>query len=380
MKRDMVERGFRAAGRLAWMMVALVGGLASGDAFAAGQAGVETSLSYAIEGVRNFGGGQARGTELLGSAVLDVSVDTEQAGWWPGGSVLIEGLLDHGRDPSARFIGDAQTASNIADGNRTNLQQFWYEQKLGDMVAVLVGLHDLNSEFDVTEYGGLFLNSSFGIGPEISGNVPVSIFPRAGGAVRVAIQGEHLGLRVAAYDGDPATRAIRAGQEGLMWIGEASWTDGARAYKIGAWRHTANKTGPDGRVFGSDSGAYAVVDQPLYEKDGTALGVFLQLGAARSDRNDIANYVGFGFNLAGPLPGRGDDVFGVAVARAGFSSVARRVNGWTRDETVIEVTYDMALTGWLHLHPSFQYIRHPGGDPALAAARVGVLRVELDLP
>jgi len=347
---------------------------------ASGDRGLEAHLAAAVEGLRNFGGGIARGTQLLNAGFLNVSLDTERAGWWPGGTAFLEGVINHGQDPSARFIGDVQVASNIADRNRTNLHQAWYAQNLGDHASVLAGLHDLNTVFDFSDYASIFLNSSFGIGPEISVNVPASIWPRAGGAVVAQGHWGRLSARVGVYDGDPLTRAIRPGAEGLMWIGEASWADGARAYKIGAWRHTADKTGPDGRVFGSDSGAYVIVDQPLYEKDGTALGVFLQLGAAQSDRNDIASYVGAGLHLDGPFPGRRQDSFGVALARAGFSSVARRINGWTRDETAIEVTYDMALTEWLHLHPSFQYIRHPGGDPRLSAAKVGMLRVRVDWP
>ncbi len=367
--------------RAAWILPALAMAVCSAAAHAGeGFPGMRAHLAFGVEGVRNFGGGLSRGSQLLNAGFLDVAVDTERAGWWRGGTALLEGVLNHGRDPSGRFIGDVQTASNIADRNRTNLHQAWYRQALGGNASVLAGLHDLNTMFDASEYAVIFLNSSFGIGPEISVNVPASIWPRAGAAAVVEGRWGHGVARAGVYDGDPETRAIRPGREGLMWIGELAWEDEGRAYKLGAWRHTANRTGPDGRAFGSDSGAYAVVDQPLLVRGGMVLGMFVQFGLTQRDRNDIADYLGLGLHLDGPFPGRRDDSLGIAMARAGFSPAARRVNGWTRAETAIEVTYDMAVTDWLHVHPSFQYILHPGGDPGLAPAKVGLLRLRVDLP
>ncbi|RMH51466.1 MAG: carbohydrate porin [Zetaproteobacteria bacterium] len=341
---------------------------------------VTTELSYSFEGDKNFSGGLRKGSATLGSGLLDVTFDSEAAGWWPGGTLFIEGLLDHGRNPSD-FIGDVQTASNIADGNRTRLQQMWYEQRLGQGLSLLAGLHDLNSEFDVSEYASLFLNSSFGIAPDISANAQgISIFPQAGWAVRLFLQlNEAISLRMAVYDGDPTTRTV-TGREGYMKIVEAAWSSGEAAWKIGGWQHSGDKTAPDGRLYGSNGGIYGVIDQPLTRWEGGALGLFVQWGLAQKDRNDFSNYLGAGIHVAGPIPGRGDDEFGLAVARAGFSDIYRRVNGSTRAETAIEATYQLQLRPWLQLHPAFQWILHPGGDPKLADAKVGMLRATITLP
>jgi len=339
------------------------------------QNGLDVELSYISEEVWNMQGGLNKGALYHGTGDLTLNVDTEQLGWWQGGFWFIEGLINHGRDPS-NFIGDIQTASNIADKNRTRLQQFWYEQLIGHYLSVLVGLHDLNSEFYVSEYGTLFLNSSFGIGPDMSANVASSLWPEAGWSGRVALQGEHLYARIAVYDGDPATRALRPASEGLMWIGETGFQQGASAYKIGVWHHTAVKKGADGSIYQADSGAYAIIDQEIT----TTIGLFLQLGYAQPKRNDISNYIGFGMNWSGPIPGRNADQFGIAVARAGFSSVSRRANNVTAAETSVEITYSLAMTDWLSIQPDFQWIQHPGGNPRLNAAHVAMLRLELALP
>jgi len=337
--------------------------------------GMNVELTYIGEEVWNTHGGIGKGSLYHSTGDLTLSLDTEQMGWWQGGFWFVEGLINQGRDPS-RFIGDVQTASNIADGNRTRLQQFWFEQEIGNHASVLIGLHDLNSEFYVSEYASLFLNSSFGIGPDMSGNVPTSLFPEAGWAARLDVHGEHTYVHIAAYDGDPATRAVNVGKEGLMWIAETGFLQDTSAYKLGIWHHTADKTAPDGKVYSSDSGIYAVVDQ----KVGEHVGLFLQFGLTQAKRNDIGNYVGAGIHLHGLIPSREDDVFGIAVARAGFSSVNKTVNRLTNAETTVEITYDMPVTDYISIHPAFQWIQHPSGDKALSAAKVAMLRMEIHFP
>lgn len=330
---------------------------------------------YIGEVVKNLNGGDKKASQTLGTADLSITVDTEGLGLWQGGTWFAEVIYNHGDDPS-NFIGDVQTASNIADGKRKRLQQFWYDHALNENVSLLLGLHDLNSEFYVSEYGALFLNSSFGIGPDVSGNVGTSLWPEAGLATRLSIHNAQSYVNVAVYDGDPATRKVDKATEGLMTIIEAGWLDGEAAYKLGLWQHSADKAGLSGSVFSSDTGFYAVVDQPLSED----IGMFVQLGLTQGNRNEIANYFGAGLVIQGPISGRSDDAFGLAVARAGFSNAHQQTNGVLAAETAVEVTYDMAITDWLTVHPAYQWIQHPGGNPALKAANVAMLRVDIHLP
>ncbi|ATX80933.1 porin [Mariprofundus ferrinatatus] len=343
-----------------------------------GDSAITAELSYIAESVRNFSGGLQKGVKNEAAGTLAATVDLEKAAGWSGATAYVEFIVNHGRDPSGSLIGDFQTASNIADGNRTRLQQAWIEQRfLDDMVAVLVGAHDLNSEFYVSEYGGLFTNSSFGIGPEISGNVGTSLWPEAGLASRVAIQlDDQASFRVAGYDGDPATRGLSAA-EGYVYIAEAAYATAGGAYKIGAWRHTKAPVQGGGAGL---AGGYIVIDQPLMEWGGGELGMFLQYGLAQRSAESIKNYIGGGLHISGLIPGRGDDEAGIAVARADFSSNYRTINpGFKKAETVIELTYRAQLFDWLAIQPAFQYIISPSGDPALANAKVGILRAEIGI-
>jgi len=46
---------------------------------------------------------------------------------------------------------------------------------------------------------------------------------------------------------------------------------------------------------------------------------------------------------------------------------------------VYEFTYRSVITPWLAIQPSFQLIQNPGGDPANANIKVGLLRFEVTL-
>ncbi|RME84424.1 MAG: carbohydrate porin [Zetaproteobacteria bacterium] len=346
--------------------------------------GVSVELGYIGEFVRNFKPGlvDARKRTIYHDNLdLALTLDFAAMGG-PDTTLFVHGVRNHGGDPTGQVIGDLQTASNIEAPDQTILYEAWIEQRFWDgQASVLVGLHDLNSEFYVSEYASLFLNSSFGIGPEISANVPTSIFPKPGLGARLRVQDEAGdALMLGAYDGDPTTRALRPKTEGWMFIGEAAlvWTDLGQpgVLKLGAWRHTADKPSPfaPGVVFRDVSGAYLILEQRFASWRGGALGAFFQYGATQQDRNEVPRYVGGGLHLRGFIPGRPDDEFGVGVARAEFQTAP----GVRSAETALEITIRISLLdGRLALQPSWQRIRNAGGLPTNPTVDVGLMRFEV---
>jgi len=333
--------------------------------------GIDFEVGYTGEVVRNIVGGlKPRQSVYHDNLEISLSLDSEKAGLWPGGMIYVSGLRNHGGDPSGHVIGDLQTVSNIEAPDQFIVYEAWLEQQFADgKLSMLFGLHDMNSEFYVSEYAGLFINSSFGIGPTISVNVPASIFPKAGLAGRIRIQPiEAAYVQAAVYDGDPATRGFKAG-EGRMLIGEAgAHMDGLSA-KVGYWRHTAARVFA-GRNFKHDFGYYGVADLRLTQWQGGEAGFFVQIGHAPKDRNDVSDYRGFGLNLTGFIPGRENDQLGIAVAQAKTA---------VGTEKAIEATLRLQLTGWLALQPSYQWIINPGGVDAAPTAKVGMVRFEVKL-
>ncbi|MBN1462740.1 MAG: carbohydrate porin, partial [Paludibacteraceae bacterium] len=134
------------------------------------------TASYTGDMVNNLNGGIKTGTNYLGMAHIGLGFDTEKARWWKGGEFCIDFMNTHGDTPSANLIGDIQIASNIEAGNLSVLYELWYKQRFGK-IAVTVGLQDMNSNYAVTENGGLFVNSSFGVHTVMSDNITLPIFP-----------------------------------------------------------------------------------------------------------------------------------------------------------------------------------------------------------
>ena len=59
----------------------------------------------------------------------------------------------HGANPSEDYIGDLQVADNFESEKGTKLYEFWYEHSFdlyGTDLSMLIGQHDLNSEFNIT--------------------------------------------------------------------------------------------------------------------------------------------------------------------------------------------------------------------------------------
>ena len=337
--------------------------------------GLTLEAVYTGEFVRNFDAGVAsarKDTIYHDNLDLTATLDTEKAGLWAGGTVFVYGLFNHGGVPSADVIGDLQTVSNIeAARNQFIVQEAWYEQTwLDGELSLLGGLYDLNSEFYVSDYATLFINSSPGVGADLSGNVTASLFPKAGLALRARVSpAAGWYVQAAALDGDPETRNISSG-EGRMFIGEGGFSHDAGSYKLGYWRHTANKTFA-GRTFNDDYGVYAVADQELARFRGDAvIGAYLQWGWAPQQRNEITKYFGAGLHMHGVVPTRNEDDLGVAVARA-FTHTAT--------ETAIEATWRIVIAPWLAVQPSLQWVINPGGDNAAPAIKVGLLRFEVTL-
>jgi len=343
--------------------------------------GVTLEAVYTGEFARNFkanpvtANGQKK-TVYQSDTDLTLTLDTEKAGLWAGGTLFVYGLGNTGGNPTD-YTGDLQGYSNIEAPNQWIVHEAWYEQVFGDgSFSILAGLHDMNSEFYVSEFGSLFLNSSFGIGPDLSGNVAASLFPKAALGVRVKVQPtENTYVQAAMYDGDSTTRNFKAA-EGKLWVAETGFSSDSGTYKVGYWQHTANKTF-GAQTFSSDYGAYAVIDQELLQlqNDGVIAG-FLQYGAAPKERNEIYTYIGAGLHMHGLVPSRVEDDLGLAVARADFHA---SVNAAKVSETAVELTYRLVVTPWFAVQPSLQWIHHPGGDAVAPVLTAGLLRFEITL-
>lgn len=392
--------------------------LASGTGpSASAQPPVDLQGTYTGDYFAVLSGGAQRGSDYLADVSVVLRMDGEAVFGWRGSSFLVYGLANYGDRPSER-IGDVQGASNIEAPSTVKLFEAWWQQNLlSERVSLLVGLYDLNSEFDVIEAGGLFLNSSFGIGAELgaSGANGPSTFPTTSLGLRLSAHlSAGLLVRTAVLDGVPGdpsdpygTHISLSGEDGALAALELVSLDrwdtseaGAtrrrisrgherapyrRKLALGAWLYTTDL--PRLTPGSSESrrgtfGLYLLGEQqilPAGSNPEHGLTAFARLGWADPGVNPLTAHVGAGVVYDGLW---GSDRLGLGVTAA-FSGddyrAAAAAEGRDVDtaEIALEVTYRAQLTDRLSLQPDLQYVINPGLDPALADAVVVALRLEL---
>ena len=379
------------------------------------------ALTYDGSALGNLRGGERTGSTYGGNLHLKLTAHGDALGW-PGTSAFVDVLTIHGGRPS-RLVGDAQGTSNIEGPRGTQVEELWVQHNFRDNDAsLLAGIYDLNSEFYRLAAAGLFLNSSFGIGPEFaqSGVEGPSIFPRTSAGLRFAVKPTpDTVVRAALLDGSPVvrpdgSRAAFRGDDGLLAIAEfaalsrrggagmaatgvrdrigrfsslAPYDDKLAA---GAWRYTGRypdlselDAAGNARMRHGSSGAYVVGQRLLIGHDagsGRRLSAFAQAGFADARTNRFSGYVGTGVVASGWGPMKDSDQFGVSLAHArnGHHYLrAQAAQGVGRAETTVEASYLTQVSKHVTVQPDLQYVVHPDTDPSLANALVLQLRFEI---
>ena len=154
-------------------------------------------------------------------------------------------------------------------------------------------------------------------------------------------------------------------------------------YRLGSFVHTDDSSRfEDGTNGGTNYGVYGVMDQQLYSEADRIISFFVRSGGAPSNTNFVDYYVDSGFNFSGFIPGRDNDVAGIAVARShvssDFSDAQVSAGGLPLTaETVIEATYKAQLVPWWSIQPDVQYIITPSGMQGSQNAVVVGLRTNI---
>ncbi len=364
--------------------------------------GITFEPGITVDYFANTKGGLQRKDTYLTNLDLILTINTSKLGLWDHGTFQAH-MIDNsgGRKLTGEIVSDLQSVSSIEGPRKTWMYELWYEHMfMEDALSLLVGIHDLNSEFDVSEYGSLYVNGSFGIGPEISVGARPSIFPLTAPAVRVKITpNEQWQFLVGVYDGDPgdpeeSTHLPRSDfdrEGGAFIVSEAAYHltgDVLPGFiKVGAWHNTGefdDMMALDGNgdpvKRDGNTGGYLVVDKMLYrEQDEQGLGAFLQFGRNRENVNEVNMYIGGGLNYRGLIPRRNRDDIGIAVAHTKINGDLIDAGGRDDFETTIEATYRAQVTENISLQPDFQYVMNPSALEGVPDAFVAGMRFEMAL-
>jgi porin len=359
-------------------------------------AGVTFPVTYTGEVLGNPTGGHRQGAIYDGVLQAGITIDLGKLANWQGATFKVDGLYPHGSSLTRNDVRDFNGVSNIDTVHNPRLYEAWLEQSLdGGIFSIRAGQIPIDTEFFISTNGALFLNSAFGVIPSVSQNVNVAVYPVAAPGVRLkAVPDSSWTLQAGVFDGivGDLNSTNRNGlrfnlnsRDGAFAIAEVQYTlnpppaappDGKQptsqplsgTYKLGAFYDSANFTDQaSGQTLDGDYGFYFITDQQLWNAPGApsqGLRGFLRISGVPPDRNQVQFYCDGGLDYQGLIPGRTQDLLGLGVSYTNLSNDLRDAKGNpypNHYETIVELTYQAAVTSWLNIQPDAQYILNPGG-------------------
>lgn len=324
---------------------------------------IDHEINLTFDHVRNLDGGMESGDKSLGSLDVIFSLDTNENRHWSSGEYFMYFMVNEGGDPSS-LVGDLQVTSNIEAEDGARIYELWYRKALSENLHWLFGLHDYNAVFTALESSGIYLNSSFGIGPDVSQAAP-SIFPETSLGLNLSLEQEQYYLLFGVYDGiagDPdAPRGtnIKLNEDDGYFVA-SEWgrlfNEERGKFAVGLWHQSALTESPiDASEIDQNMGAYVVTERIFSDK----FSAFMQLGYADKEKNMIAHYLGCGIQISEIF--QADDQLGLAIGYARSGSPFATANPeLKRNETVFEATYLFNFSSAISFQPDIQYVVNPG--------------------
>jgi len=328
-----------------------------------------------------------------GSYDIEVLADLEKMLGFDGGSLFVhlEGGWPNTEGIDGGSVGSVFGVNADAIGNRAmDVKQLFYEGALfGDNLTFMAGKIDFTGVFDCSAYAddecSQFLNAAFvdnptipfpaySLGAVLTFNPSESCYLMWGIADAQA-DGRETGFRTTFHDEDYFLYMLEAGV-----TPELDSTNGSLpgTYRAGLWNDSQPKANSDGlKNYRDDVGFYLSFDQMFAKEnddpqDSQGLGAFLRYGCANSDKNDIVDFRGVGFQYQGLIEGRDNDVLGAGFAQGIFSNSASAA--YTQDnERVFEVYYNAEVTPSMNISPNIQYIINPSSPDNTRAAKDAVV-------
>ncbi|MFC1662328.1 carbohydrate porin [Gemmatimonadota bacterium] len=384
-------------------------------------------VGYAADGFLPARGGLFQEPVALDNLDLLLHLNLRALPGFRGTSIQVHVQSNRGGSVSSK-VGALQGISNLEAVTEWRLYEAWIEHRVrSPRISILVGVYDINSEFDVIPSAGDFLNSSFGFGPEygLSGVAGPSTYPSTAFATRVmlkplpslygllglsdAVPGDSGGGRFALDSEEGALLSFEVGYARLLSSlapvldrgrhlvqrGRGSFGPQRRRIgrgrpiepvstkvAIGGWAYSrqAQSWAPGGPL-GRSWGVYLLGEHLLYQdEDGAGrLSGFARVGTAADGINRLDLSLIGGLAFRGAIPGRPDDVAGLGIAHARNGSPFLREQRRAglpaeRGETVFEMTYRAAVCPFFFVQPDLQFVMKPGMNIEVPNALVFGLR------
>jgi porin len=358
---------------------------------------IDMSLTQVGHGIVH--GGKETGWQYGGGrGDINVSLDTQKLGLWPGGFLTLEaegnfipadtlGKSINGRTGALMPVNSNQIYPTPAGDNfnlpALNFAQFlspYFGLAIGKLATLTSTSGDMN-EFAHGKGDGQFMNLALNANPVMLLTVPYSTLGT--GAIVLPTQDPKQAI-VSFFLLSSTGKASTSGFDDL---------DGNNLTVVGEGRVRTDFFGLTGhQLFGAsfsnkkftsidqsarfifENGAlegkkgswnvYYNFDQYLYEPkkaSGEGLGIFGRFGASDGDPNFMHYFYSLGIGGKGIIPGRSRDRFGfgyyfIDIKNPKLTGLFRSTK-LLRDEYGFEGFYNVAITPWLLLTPDIQVVR-----------------------
>jgi porin len=297
----------------------------------------------------------------------------------------------------SELVGDLQGISNIEASKGAEVLEAWVELKSPLGLRVRGGILDSNADFDSIEPAQFFINSSHGIGPDLSSvgaNGP-SIFPETGLGGMLLYEAKLWSVKVGSFD--PLTRlsgnSFEEGKnydwdfnDGALWITEFLFNFEQIALGLGMWNssYSLQREYPMIDNLSNAKGLYGFISQSKPFGN-----TYLRLGLSESKNAFIDRYIGLGWtNKKSPNTDLlSKSVLGIswASARLGelglFNEFGMEKGGKISHsyEHILEISALSKLSELVQIQPNLQFVIQPNADRKSGTTLVLGIRGILEL-
>lgn len=370
-------------------------------------AGVDVTVEYKADFWDVASGGIKTGRNFNDNLDVKFAIDGEKMFGIHGNKAMIYFVNNEGGRPNATRIGSLQGIDNIEVAKSTpKLYEAWVDQSFfADKLSILVGLHDLNSEFIETDSTANFIKPVMQIGPEfaLSGQNGPSIFPNTALAVRAKfLPTEDTYIQGGVFDGVAGDPDHLYGNQfqfdgGALLIAEAGYIpkleDGTNMTKfaVGAWSYTQkfddmNSVDAFGNPLKKRSeGAYLLSSYQFYydKTTGHSATVFFRPGIADGDTKPVDWAYEAGIVTHGWVPTRADSEIGLGFTQSHnsdkFIRAAVAAGGQAEhNEYGAELYYRDKLYHGISIQPDLQYVANPALNPQVSNSWILGTRLDIN--
>lgn len=155
-----------------------------------------------------------------------------------------------------RLIDDLQTFSNIEEDNLPlALAVVGMEWQINDRNTLFMGIRNVNEDYFTSTVTSLFTNSSCGIFPTLSCNLPIANYPLASVGIHYAYNSDRFNLLSSIYNGRGYNRwtgweniwRVSPHKDGIFMITQGEWSLSKSKYFVGGCLHTDTHSEPSSK-------------------------------------------------------------------------------------------------------------------------------------